>query len=287
MRRHIIQTAASFFSNPFLGNFLKGSIYQGETKKFCLPGLNCYSCPGAAFSCPIGSLQAVLGGPGKYISYYVFGILIFFSVTFARLICGFLCPFGFVQDLLYKIPTKKKELPKRIDNILRKFKYILLLGLVILFPIFITNEFGLGDPAFCKYVCPAGILEGAFPLLATNSVLRQSIGILFGWKLFITLVVLVGSVFIYRPFCKYLCPLGAFYGVFNSFSFYRLTIDRETCIDCKICERKCPMNVEVLKNINSPECIRCMTCKDSCPVSCIHSGFTLGQEVKIKEIEKA
>ena len=282
MNRHIIQALASFLSNPFLGNFFKGIIYQGDGKKYCLPGLNCYSCPGAALSCPIGSLQGVLGAPGKIISYYVFGTMLFFAVTFARLICGFLCPFGFIQDLLYKIPIKKLEFPKKIDFYLRKLKYILL-GFVVLSPIIMTNEFGIGVPGFCKFFCPAGILEGAFPLLLTNSSLRSAIGILFFWKLLITLIVIISSIVIYRPFCKYLCPLGGFYGLFNSLSFYRMTVDKNSCIDCKLCEKNCPMGVEVLEDINSPECIRCMVCKDTCPVDCIHSGFTLDSDLKVKE----
>lgn len=286
MKRLFVQIATTFLSNPLLGNFFKGTIHQGASKKLCVPGLNCYSCPGAALSCPIGSLQAVLSGPKNFFSYYIVGTLIFFSVLFGRLICGFLCPFGFVQDLLFKIPVKKKKISEKIDRPLRKLKYILLIVFVILFPLFVTNSFGLGDPTFCKYFCPVGILEGAFPLLATNPVLRQSIGFLFYWKLAITLLVLVSSLFIYRPFCKYLCPLGAIYGLFNSFSFYQMEIDKSTCIDCKICEKNCPMNVPVLEKINHPECVRCMTCKDSCPVSCIHSGFSLGESVVKGDLPK-
>lgn len=101
-KRHLIQAASSLLHNPHLSNFLTGKIHQGATKHICVPGLNCYSCPGAAGACPIGSLQAVMGGRTKNISYYVLGTVLLFGVLFGRLICGFVCPFGFVQDLLHK-----------------------------------------------------------------------------------------------------------------------------------------------------------------------------------------
>lgn len=276
MKRHIIQAIASFLSNPFISNFTKGKIYQGNLKSFCVPGLNCYSCPGAAFSCPIGSIQGVLGKPKNYFSYYVLGLIIFFGVLLGRLICGFLCPFGFIQDLLYKIPIKKYKIPERIDTHLRKLKYILL-AFVFLFPILITNEFGIGAPGFCKFICPVGIIEGAFPLLIKNPSLRNAIGLLFYWKLFISILVVIASIIIYRPFCKYLCPLGGFYGLFNSLSFYQMNIN-SNCIDCKLCEKNCPMDVKILENINSRECIRCMKCKSVCPANAIESGFLMGRE---------
>ena len=106
-KKNIIQALATLATNANLKGFFEGRIYTGNTKVACVPGLNCYSCPGAVGSCPIGSLQAVIGSKKFSISYYVFGIMILIGALLGRLVCGLLCPFGFVQDLLYKIPTPK------------------------------------------------------------------------------------------------------------------------------------------------------------------------------------
>ena len=86
---------ATLLSNLHLPNFLKGTIFQGSTKQVCVPGLNCYSCPGAAGACPIGAMQAVVGSSKFKFSYYITGMLIFIGVLLGRFVCGFLCPFGF------------------------------------------------------------------------------------------------------------------------------------------------------------------------------------------------
>ena len=209
--RPFIQLAASVLSNGYLPGFAKGRIYTGNAKVACVPGLNCYSCPGALGACPIGALQAVLGGRKHNFSYYVAGIIILFGAIFGRFICGFLCPFGFIQDLLHKAPLRKIKVPRRADRPLRKMKYVIAAVMVILLPIFLTNEFGIAVPYFCKWICPAGTLEGGVPLIAFNADLRDSLGFLFGWKLTIMILTIVLSMMIFRPFCKYLCPLGAFY----------------------------------------------------------------------------
>lgn len=282
-KRPFIQAVATILSNPYLQNFSKGTIYQGNGKHICVPGLNCYSCPGASGACPIGALQAVLGDRKHHFSYYVFGILILFGTLFGRLICGFLCPFGFIQDLLYKIPTPKLKIVKKIDKPLRYLKYVIVLVLVIILPLTLINEFGNASPYFCKWLCPAGTLEGGIPLLIKNESLRGMIGILFDWKLLLLLLVITASIFIYRPFCKYICPLGAIYSLFNKFSFYQMDVDQKKCNGCKVCERQCKMNVEITKNINSLECIRCGECKSACPQGAITSGFKIKPEKQQKK----
>lgn len=273
--RHLIQAVSALLMNGNLKGFFQGKIWQGQSKQVCVPGLNCYSCPGALGACPIGSLQAVLNGRQKNLSFYVTGLLILFGTIFGRLICGFLCPFGFLQELLYKIPVRKWKIPKKIDDRLRYLKYVILVVFVLLLPAFLHGTYGIGDPWFCKYICPAGTLEGGIPLVSVNSGLRSMVGVLFSWKILILILVLVASMYIYRPFCKYMCPLGAIYGLFNRFSIYQMQVEKDKCTHCGICEKTCLMQVNVTENINSPECIRCGACKNACPVHAIKSGYRL------------
>ena len=145
--RNKIQGLVALLYNLHIPNFFKGKIYNGSTKKVCLPGLNCYSCPGAAGSCPIGSMQAVMGSKKYRFSYYVFGMMAFFGVMVARLICGFLCPMGLFQDLLNKIPTKKVSTKKLKP--LRLIKYIILFSLILALGLVMRDRYEVIPPYFC------------------------------------------------------------------------------------------------------------------------------------------
>lgn len=267
--RLAIQIAFTALSNGYVMGFLKGKIYQGPGKKLCLPGLNCYSCPGALGSCPIGSLQAVLGSPKFQMSFYVVGFFLFTGAILGRVVCGFLCPFGLVQDLLYKIPffAKRKNMPGHKGLVW--IKYVVLALMVVILPMFAVNAYGISDPWFCKYLCPSGTLFGGIPLIAANDGLQQALGGLFIWKMSVLLVILVWSLWVYRPFCKYLCPLGAIYGWFNPIALSRYQMDKEACIDCKKCKAACPMDIPVYAKPNSAECIKCGKCLQACPTDCI------------------
>ncbi len=271
--RLLIQALAAAVMNGYVTGFLKGQIFQGKTKAFCVPVLNCYSCPGALGACPLGSLQSAFAGLGGRLSFYTAGLLMLFGVFLGRVACGFLCPFGLLQDLLHKIPLKKLKVPEKADRVFRYLKYVLLVLFVVLFPLIFRNSFGFGDSWFCKYVCPAGTIEAGVPLALLNPELRDSLGSLFNWKLGLALGLLLLSVTVYRPFCKYLCPLGAFYGLFNRFSLFRMQLSAEKCIGCKTCEKTCPMQVEVTKNVNSAECIRCGRCTGACPSGALSLRF--------------
>ena len=221
-----IQAGATLLTNLHLPNFLKGGLYQGAGKTVCVPGLNCYSCPAASGACPIGAFQAVVGSSKFSFSYYITGFLILLGVLLGRFICGFLCPFGWFQELLHKIPTKKLSTKKLKP--LTYLKYAVLLVMVFLLPAFLVNDVGMGDPFFCKYLCPQGVLEGAIPLSLANSGIRAALGKLFTWKFSILLSVIVLSVLFYRPFCKWLCPLGAFYALFNRVSLFQMKVDKRS-----------------------------------------------------------
>lgn len=255
LRRRWIQVICAVLYNCHITGFAKGVIYQGNLKSMCIPGLNCYSCPGAVFSCPLGSLQSALLSSKYRFPYYMLGTLLLFGILLGRVVCGFLCPFGLVQELLYKIPSRK--LKKSVwTRRLSYLKYVILVVFVILIPlVFLT-------PGFCKYICPAGTLEGGIPLLLTNESLRQLAGRLFQWKALLLAILLVSAVFIFRVFCRFLCPLGALYGLFHKMSLFGMRIDPEKCNDCGLCVRHCKMDV---KKVGDAECIQCGECIESCP----------------------
>lgn len=271
--RNWIQAGFTLATNAYLPGFFKGGIYAGNMKTLCVPGLNCYSCPGALGSCPIGAMQAVINGNRHNFSYYVLGMLLLFGVLLGRLVCGFLCPFGWMQQLLHKIPLKKISVPRAADRKLRLMKYGVLVLFVLALPAFAVDAFGLSSPWFCKWICPAGTLEGGIPLVIANESLRAMLGFNFWWKLFLLALTILLSIIIYRPFCKYICPLGAFYALFNRWSLTRMDLDAASCISCGKCVRSCPMQVDVLKNINSAECIRCGKCAQVCPTGAIDLKF--------------
>ncbi len=275
-----IQAGAVLFTNLHLPNFIKGGIYQGKGKNVCVPGLNCYSCPAASGACPIGAFQAVAGSSKFRFSYYISGFLILLGVLLGRLICGFLCPFGWFQELLHRIPTRKLSTKKLRP--LTYLKYVILLVMVVLLPAIAVNDVGMGDPFFCKYLCPQGVLEGAIPLALVNSGIRAALGKLFTWKLCILLAVTALSILFYRPFCKWLCPLGAFYALFNKVSLLQMKVDANACISCGKCARACGMDVDVTKTPDHAECIRCGKCVLACPTGAVHFryGFGDGSETK-------
>jgi len=270
--RHRVQALWALLTNSYLTGFAKGKIYRGRLKNLCVPGLNCYSCPGAVGSCPIGSLQAVIGSWNFKFAFYVAGFLIFVGAVAGRLVCGWLCPFGLIQDLLHKIPFPKKLGAFRGDKLLRKLKYAVLLVFVILLPMVLVDVLGQGAPYFCKLICPAGTLEGGIPLVLLNRSMHSALGWLYAWKNLLLAVTVVLSVIIYRPFCKYVCPLGAVYSVFNPISVFRYRVEEGKGTRCGACARACGMQVDPARDPNHPECIRCGRCKKACPTGAISSG---------------
>lgn len=285
-RRNIFQFIWALITNSFAFGFAQGKIYTGKLKTLCLPGLNCYSCPGAVASCPIGSLQAVISSRNFKFSFYVVGFMVFIGAIFGRFVCGWLCPFGLLQDLLHKIPFPKKIKTFKGDKLLRNLKYVILLVFVIILPMCLVDITGLGEPWFCKFICPAGTLEGGIPLTVMNESLRKALGFLWAWKFVILVLILVLSVIIYRPFCKYLCPLGGVYSLFNGISVFRLRFDESKCVSCNKCSKVCKMNVDPTKNPDHTECIRCGLCVEACPTNALTSGF-VNQQKKAEKVNKS
>lgn len=286
LRRKAVQIGTAIAGNAYLPGFVRGAIYQGQLKRLCLPGLNCYSCPGALGACPLGTLQNSIADPFQQISFYVLGFIILLGSVLGRFVCGWLCPFGLFQELLHKISIKKWR-PERRLRLHRKMlwgKYVFLAVFVLALPLYGRIAAGYGDPAFCKYICPSGTIMAGWPLLIVNQDLRQLAGFLFGWKSLVLIVFIFISVKIKRPFCRYVCPLGALYGFFNRISLYRIRVNWDACTHCGACTRQCPMAVQVPYDGNTPECIRCGECQAVCPTRAISCGFS-GKTKRIQDEE--
>ncbi len=242
-----------------------GKIYKGNLKKLCVPGMNCYSCPGAVGSCPIGSLQAVIGSWNFKFAFYVAGFLVFVGALVGRFVCGWLCPFGLIQDLLHKIPFPKK---------LRTFQ-----GRQAAAQAEVCDSGGFrhsaahvsggcdgsGRTVFLQADLSGRDAGGRHPLALMNKSMHSVLGWLYAWKNVLLVATILLSIIIYRPFCKYICPLGAIYSVFNPISVFKYRVDESKCVSCGACSKSCKMGVDPVQNANHPECIRCGLCKRSVP----------------------
>ena len=268
-KRRLIQLYSALLFNCYLKGYVSGNIFKGVSKNLCTPGLNCYSCPGAVTSCPLGALQNSFAASNKTVPYYMFGILMLYGIIFGRWICGWLCPFGLLQELLHKIKTPKLK-KSRATRVLSFFKYVLLVVFVVILPlIYMTKDFPL--PAFCKYICPAGTVGGALGLLINpnNEGMFDMLGPLFTWKFVLSISIVVASVFIYRVFCRFICPLGAIYGFFNKFSLFGIKLEKSKCINCGKCISVCEMDIH---HVGDHECISCGKCVGVCPTKAIRYG---------------
>ena len=287
-KRRLIQLYAALLTNANIKGFISGTIYTGSSKVMCVPGLNCYSCPGAIGACPLGALQNALANSGTRAPMYVLGILALFGIILGRTICGFLCPTGLLQDFAYKIRTPKLKKSK-VTRLLSYLKYILLVVLVIAVPLAFVGQDRL-IPAFCKFVCPAGTFGGAISLLfhPDNADLYGMLGPMFTWKFALFCAIAVACVFIYRAFCRFICPLGAIYGFFNKIALLGIKLDKEKCTDCGLCVAHCKMDI---KRVGDHECINCGECIAVCPTKAIRwkgsKLFVRANEVEAPATDKA
>ncbi len=258
-KRRLTQVICAVLYNCNFTGFVNGKIYQGKLKGGCVPGLNCYSCPGAVGACPLGSLQSALASEKHKFHYYVLGLLLLFGILFGRVICGFLCPFGLFQELLYLLPTKKIK-KGTWGRVLSYLKYVILFLFVLAVPLLTAI------PGFCKYICPAGTLEGGLPLVLMQEPLRELAGILFSWKVGLLIVIFILSIFIFRFFCRFLCPLGAIYSLFHKVSLCGIKVEESKCVDCNRCVQICKMDIQ---KAGDRECVHCGDCVGHCPTCAI------------------
>jgi len=234
--------------------------------------LNCQACELAWLGCPIGMLQQYVISARAPL--YVFAIIIAFGTALGRAICGWLCPFGLILDTCNKVCTNQYKPPKW----LRYFKYLTLIGVIVFAAILI-------DIIWCRYFC-FGAMLGVIPYWLT----WQTVSMFwFMYHLGLFAFFLTFSYFTTgRAWCRYFCPLGAFFSLLNPFSFLKRNHDWKWCTDCGKCKKVCPMGLDpTLDNMDSKlDCLKCGRCVRECKSNALTIGTRIGGEVMGKKPEK-
>lgn len=237
------------------------SSWGPELKWFCNPVLSCHSCVLAWFACPVGIFVHYAGW--HLFPFIAVGTLLFIGAMIGRMLCGWVCPFGFLMDLLYKIPSPKFDFPAWTSYV----KYAVLIGTVFTIPVFLGESTMY---SFCRF-CPASALQVTIPNLVTAGFTEVSVAT--AVKLGILVVVLTVAVFSSRSFCKILCPIGAFLGPLNYISFWAISLPaKRPCTGCKKCDQICPSNGQPFSRISkgtppnrTADCAVCHDCQHACP----------------------
>jgi polyferredoxin len=227
----------------------------------CSPVFHCYACPLATFACPIGVIAQF--GALHIFPFIAIGLLVAVGAAFGSLVCGWVCPFGFLQDLVARAPTPKFDLPKVAGH----FRYVMLIGTVLAIPYF----FGEGHPLFVCRICPAGALEAAVPNMVGQAIAGQEVIWPNALKLIILGLFLLAIFLMRRPWCRLLCPLGAIFSLFNRVSAFFLRFDADECTHCERCHQLCEYGIQPEKTPNDLNCIRCLEC-----TQCSPQALTLG-----------
>jgi len=215
--------------------------------------------------CPFGGVVTVFklvtqGGFVQKIheSSLVLGIAVFAAaILLGPAFCGWICPFGTFQEFVSKFGRKLlgkkfgKLIPKKLDGILKYLRYAVLIWVVVMTAISGKLIFSDIDPYYALFQFWTGeVAIAGFIALG---------------------IVLVMSLFVERPFCRYACPYGAFLGLTNLFRFMPIHRNASTCISCSKCDKACSMGIEISNKttIRDPRCISCLLCTSDavCPVS--------------------
>jgi ferredoxin-type protein NapH len=284
VRRRIVQFVSLLVTNSYVAAIPRATFYQGGLKGACVPVLNCYACPLAWGSCPIGALQHFV--IIRAFPFYLLGALGLVGVFIGRFSCGWFCPFGWFQEACYKLRLPKFSAP----NWVRHAKYavtIVVAGVIVWYTL---------EPWFCK-LCPAGTLEAGLPWLwwsARGSADAEGMNFVTGLftlkvLLLAALVLLAGMM--RRPFCRFACPLGAILGLTNKVSLLQLDsdlakcriasargLDPTNCATCRTCSVDCPMDLKVPEEVGSVDCIRCMNCVPRGSVAWRMGSFSGGRK---------
>ena len=268
IKRRLTQalTAALYNGNIFAAFTGKYVDVPGEYA--CVPGLNCQYCQYSIAGCPLGLAQQTMGGSPPKVVWQLWGFLILIGLLFGRMICGWACPVGFFQDLLAKIPVPKIG-KNKITYYLSYLKYVLGVVFVLGIPFLTGLADGKGIAAFCVYICPVWLLEGGFLSAIISGNPDNILALVNDKKIHVLLALIIGSIFIYRPFCRFICPLGAFYGLFQKVAVFGMKVDLQQCVNCSACMKACQMDC---KTVGDRECISCGKCKQACPTKAISLG---------------
>ncbi len=274
--RRASQAFGLMLANLYISVIFRAEIYKGPLKSVCVPFLYCHACPTANFACPIGTLQHYAAI--RKFPFFLMGHLMLIGLLIGRMACGWLCPFGLLQEVMYKVKSKKFEVPK----IFSYLPYVVLVGLAILLPFFTTEHW------FSK-LCPVGTIVAGIPWVGWNpvnpttgdpTILPGTVGVLFAVKIFL----LAGFLYLFvktkRPFCRFICPLGLFWSFFNKVSILKLEVG-EGCNKCNTCKDICPEDIKVYEDPNSRDCIRCLDC-----TKCEHINVVCSMPLKEVENKK-
>lgn len=213
-------------------------------------------CPLASFSCPVG-IVAQLAALGA-VPYLAIAVVVFAAGLVGSLVCGWACPFGFIQDLLAKVPLPKLRIPSWMGY----GRYAVLVLLVVALP----YAFGAAkvpyddqEATICRW-CPAGALEAGVPSTIQGIVAGKAEMIMSPRKVAVLAAFLIAAVFTFRPWCTVLCPLGGFLALFNRISVFHLRFDADRCTECNLCRSRCSSGVKLERAANTSGCIRCLEC---------------------------
>jgi len=259
-KQRLVQT----FSFIALNSNLRGA----EVYPVCLPVMHCNACPLSWTTCPIYRLSELVQfhEPIMSAEWLFLGVILGLCVIAGRYFCGWVCPAGFVQDMLFKIPTPKFQLP----SYMKWLKYGFLFITVIAVAYFAGKEV----PAFFCTYCPTATVESVIPAMIFLP--EYVIGAAGNWRFVVLAIVVVLAITNYRNFCKIMCPIGAMVAITNKFSLFSMKLGADKCIHCHKCDKSCPMDVPVEncsvtgRKINrNSECIECLTCESVCPTTAI------------------
>ena len=239
-----------------------------QAKYLCSPGMNCHGCSLAGAACPIGVFAFT--SSVRTLPSFALGFMLTLGLLGGRIFCAFACPFGWLQEMLSRVTRWKIRIPRLWNGL----KYLALLLMVVLIPLILGyDQAARFNLYFCK-ICPDGSLTASLPAYlskakdpfggATNPYLFR-FGILL---LFLGLMLIVS-----RPFCRLLCPLGAFYGLLSKWALFRITPQSQLCVSCGKCHQVCPVDLLPEKEAGSRECIACMECIKTCPKKAIEWSF--------------
>lgn len=189
-------------------------------------------------------------------SFVLMAIVFLLAIFFGPVFCGWVCPMGTVQELFSRIGRRlfgkrhNKMIPAKIDRWLRYLRY-----LVLAWVIWVTAR--SGQLIFADYDPYYTLFNFWSGEVAVTGVIILGL-------------VLLGSLFVQRPFCKYACPYGALLGLTNLFRVFGIKRNAKSCIGCKACDKACPMNINVsgTDTVRNHQCISCLECTSeaACPV---------------------